>query len=243
MSEPVAATADVPDTTANKEAQNIVDDVAADATAQKGAEQLPSFDLKAATDRALQFLATASNETLGACLVGLGAGTYLILGRVGLVLIGVVGGVVLHATWEGQSQSGDGADQKGKSSEARKRELGALVANRILDWRDSKAKQDGDGPDSDLSLKLYSGKNLDYSEFRPETATALTELTDAIIRDYVKYVLYALYNNLSNPIQMVVFANFAYRRCLPQLMPPNSHCFYALRVRAPLSQATGRQFC
>ncbi|KAF1925831.1 uncharacterized protein M421DRAFT_423392 [Didymella exigua CBS 183.55] len=191
MSDPVTATANAnaPVSTADTPLNDVVDGVAAGNAPQKAAaDQGLSFDVKTLTDRALQFLATASNETLGACLVGLGAGTYLILGRVGLVLIGVVGGVVLHATWEGQLHGGEDAE-KGKSSETRKRELGAHVATRILDWRDKKDKQDGHTDDSNLSLKLYSGKNLDYSEFKPETAAALTELTDAVIRDYVKYVL------------------------------------------------------
>ncbi|KAF3007542.1 hypothetical protein E8E13_006482 [Curvularia kusanoi] len=191
MSDPVAATMNAPDAAAAAD-EPLRDTEAPTADADNGApkkeaEQLPPFDVKALTDRALHFLATASNETLGACLVGLGAGTYLILGRVGLVLIGVVGGVVLHATWEGQPQSGESAEPKGKSSEARKRELGAHVANRILDWRDKTGKLDEEPASSDLSLKLYSGKSLDYSDFKPETAAALTELTDAVIRDYVKW--------------------------------------------------------
>ncbi|XP_014556521.1 hypothetical protein COCVIDRAFT_26742 [Bipolaris victoriae FI3] len=146
-----------------------------------------SIDLKALTDRALHFLATASNETLGACLAGLGAGTYLILGRVGLVLIGVVGGVVLHATWEGYHNDSQGG--QGKSAEARRRELGADIAQRVLDWRNSHSLHDtAEKHDSyDLNVQLYSGKKLDYSDFRPETAAALTELTDAVIRDYVKW--------------------------------------------------------
>ncbi|KAF1830386.1 hypothetical protein BDW02DRAFT_534204 [Decorospora gaudefroyi] len=149
------------------------------------------LDVKALTDRTLHFLATASNETLGACLAGLGAGTYLILGRVGLVLIGVVGGVVLHATWEGHH--GDIKQTNGKSAEARRRELGADIAQRVLDWRSAKTQHKGDGDDdgekdrSDFNVQLYSGKQLDYSAFKPETAAALTELTDAVIRDYVKW--------------------------------------------------------
>ena len=56
------------------------------------------------SERALEFLSNASNETLGACIVGLAAVTWLVLERVGLVLIGervglvligIVGGVVL----------------------------------------------------------------------------------------------------------------------------------------------------
>ncbi|KAF2028266.1 hypothetical protein EK21DRAFT_70158 [Setomelanomma holmii] len=155
---------------------------------QKATSNAPSVDVKALTDRALHFLAAASNETLGACLVGLSAGTYLILGRVGLVLIGVVGGVVLHATWEGNAQGDDG-EKKGKSNDTRRRELGVDVAHRVLDWRDKRTQEKGAHGDdtSDLSLKLYSGKPLDFSEFQPETAAALTELTDAVIRDYVKW--------------------------------------------------------
>ncbi|PVH95599.1 hypothetical protein DM02DRAFT_617804 [Periconia macrospinosa] len=154
----------------------------------------PPLDVKALTDRALTFLATASNETLGACLVGLGASTYLILGRVGLLLIGVVGGVVLHATWEGHGHGTQGHDA-GQSVD-RKREVGVDIARRVLDWRDKtengndgdKEKEGADAKeDSDLAVKLFSGKELDYSEFRPETAAALTELTDAVIRDYVKW--------------------------------------------------------
>jgi hypothetical protein len=155
---------------------------------QKGLDA-PSIDVRALTDSTLHFLATASNETLGACLVGLGAGTYLVLGRVGLILIGVLGGVVLHATWEGHAHSHVG--DKTPVQEARKREAGVDVARRVLDWRgkttpgDEKILED----DDDLDVRLHSGKELDFSDFRPETAAALTELTDAVIRDYVKCVL------------------------------------------------------
>lgn len=154
------------------------------------AEDAPTFDITAFTDRALTFLSTASNETLGACLVGLGASTYLILGRVGLLLIGVVGGVVLHATWEGQGHGASGHDA-GQTT-GRKRELGIDIAHRVLNWRGTEGKnnhKNDDTDDSDLAVRLFAGKELDYSEFRPETAAALTELTDAVIRDYVKYVV------------------------------------------------------
>ncbi|KAF2195558.1 hypothetical protein K469DRAFT_649637 [Zopfia rhizophila CBS 207.26] len=153
---------------------------------QTCAEAAPS-NLQALTDRTLHFLANASNETLGACLVGLGATTYFILGRFGILLIGGVVGVVLHATWEGHSNS-DG-DNKAQSQEARRRELGIDVVHRVLDWRDTVAenKEKGQEEESNTDVKLYSGKNLDFSDFRPETAKALMELTDAVIRDYVKW--------------------------------------------------------
>lgn len=137
----------------------------------------------AALDATLRFFATASNETLGACVVGLCASTYLVLGRVGLVLIGAVGGVVLHATWDAQ-QSG-GHDANGGDAARRRKELGIEVAHRVLEWRDKRRKpdeKDEDGIDSTSKLQL-----LDYSEFQPETRQALVSLTDAVIRDYVKW--------------------------------------------------------
>ncbi|KAJ4303225.1 hypothetical protein N0V90_002118 [Kalmusia sp. IMI 367209] len=151
----------------------------------KDKETSPPIDWKVLVDRALHFLSTASNETLGACLVGLGAGTYLILGRVGLILIGVVGGVALHATWESHARGHIGGET---SQEARRRELGVDIAHRVLEWRDKKVQDGGkDEDDADPTVKLYSGQELDFSDFRPETAAALTELTDAVIRDYVKW--------------------------------------------------------
>lgn len=190
MSDPVAATTRSPrDSVADKPHDPAILHVADVPEPQKVAEGAPALDVKALSDSALHFLATASNETLGACLVGLGAGTYLILGRVGLVLIGVVGGVVLHATWDGQRQGGKSSEADGKGADARRRELGVDIAHRVLDWRDTRTQEKAaSAHDPDLSLKLYLGTKLDYADFKPETAAALTELTDAVIRDYVKYV-------------------------------------------------------
>ncbi|KAJ4374920.1 hypothetical protein N0V83_001998 [Neocucurbitaria cava] len=189
MSEPVQAPPSLHDSLSEKPHDSPVRNVAEQPESKQARDSSPGLEVKALTDRALHFLATASNETLGACLAGLGAGTYLILGRVGLVLIGVVGGVVLHATWEGRTQDADAGENKAKSAEARRRELGVDIAHRVLDWRDTRAPEGSkDGDDGqDLNLMLYSGKKLDYSDFKPETAAALTELTEAVIRDYVKW--------------------------------------------------------
>lgn len=134
-------------------------------------------------DKSLHFLAHASNETLGACLVGLGATTYLILGRVGLVVIGLAGGVVLHATWEGTRN--DDRDEATKMAELqRKREAGVEVVKRLLDWRDSKANMTKSAREE---LSVSPGAELGYSGFEPNTAEALEQLTNAVITDYVRY--------------------------------------------------------
>jgi hypothetical protein len=141
------------------------------------------------TDLVLTFLSNASNDTLGACAIGLCASTYLVLGRVGLVLIGTVVGVVLHATWEGSHGDEDGTDNALRKRRPRRKELGIEVARRLLDWK--ARNRDGEAAVEDEGVKVEASvatRPLDYAEFRPATGAALTALTDAIIRDYVKYV-------------------------------------------------------
>ena len=138
--------------------------------------------LQVFTDRALHFLAHASNETLGACLAGLGASTYFIFGRVGLVIIGVAGGVVLHATWEGIR--GDDRDEHTKRLEQqRKKENGLELARRLLDLRVSAETAE----DEREEAKLNATHQIDFSRFEPETAAALDTFVNAVLRDYVHY--------------------------------------------------------
>ena len=160
----------------------------ANQTNQQNTTESLASQAQSLTSRALQFLSEASNETLGACLVGLGATTYLVLGRVGLVLIGVVSGVALHAHWENKAE--DGGDEESRAKELRRRrDVGLDVAQRVLDWRrQSVLSRSHDGLETTVASgsKSLSGKALDYSGFKPGTAAALNDLTDAIIQDYVK---------------------------------------------------------
>ena len=154
-------------------------------------DNAPSFSdhVQKYTGILLDFLSNASNETLGACVVGLGASTYFVLGRIGLVLIGIVGGVVLHATWEynGQNHGHEGDDIKALELR-RRREVGLDVVRRLLDWRDSKSGSDKAKQErSQVTARSSSKPDLDYSSLAPATSAALEGLSDAIIRDYVKY--------------------------------------------------------
>ncbi|KAF2402397.1 hypothetical protein EJ06DRAFT_490811 [Trichodelitschia bisporula] len=135
------------------------------------------------TDQALRFLSSASNETLGACLVGLGATTYLVLGRVGLVLMGVAGGVVLHATWEAGSTDGKSREEE----EWRRKQAGVDIVQQALDWRRKQHEALNTEGEEQVRVERHPGITLDFSSFQPETAAALNELTDAVIRDYVKW--------------------------------------------------------
>ena len=152
-----------------------------------------SYRLRAFQDSALRFLSNASNETLGACAVGLAASTYLVLGRLGLVLIGAVGGIVLHANWEARADYEPEKGEKQASAGARKKkELGVEVVKRVLDWRDR--KHDSSEGETASAITAVDKKDisdpsqpLDYSELPSDTRKALDNLTDAVIRDYVKW--------------------------------------------------------
>ena len=129
------------------------------------------------TSHTLDWISNASNESLGACLLGLCAITYMILGRVGLVVIGIFGGVVLHATWEDAAR--DHTNDEAKELDVkRKREKSLDIVKRVLDWR-------GRAPDDNETVQ-EGVEEVDFAGFRPETRTALEGLVDTIIKDYVK---------------------------------------------------------
>jgi len=150
-------------------------------------QDLPNTVPQELIDYTLNFLSTSSNETLLGVFSLLILLTYIILGRIGLLLIGVAVGVVLHASWEGSDHEHAGeASHTNKSN--RRRELALEVSHRLLDWPKrvvaSDNQNDNDGPISspeDLSLA-----DLEYATFQPATAGALRTLTDAVIKDYVK---------------------------------------------------------
>ncbi|KAL8710824.1 MAG: hypothetical protein Q9220_004627 [cf. Caloplaca sp. 1 TL-2023] len=127
----------------------------------------------------LRFLSEASNETLGACLAGLGAITYLILGRVGLVLMGIVGGIALHATWEENTAFSRTQGRKQKEDPVD-------VLHRIFDWRRDR-NIDESMTSGGLEIEPSTTSRLDFSKLPSATGAALTGLADAVIRDYVKW--------------------------------------------------------
>lgn len=129
----------------------------------------------------LQFLSAANNATLAALGGVTIAITYFVLGRLSLVLFGVVTGIGLHSSWEGYQEYGDESAKAGPS--IRRRELGIEVVKRLLNWEESRTT---DKPRYQANPKDMSMTKLDYSDFQPATAAALNTLTDAVIRDYVQ---------------------------------------------------------
>ncbi|KAL9128419.1 MAG: hypothetical protein Q9217_002910 [Psora testacea] len=111
--------------------------------------------------------------------------TYLVLGRVGLLLIGVVGGVVLHAVWENAGL--DGANDGAKATEAGKRRRKGLdVVTKALDWRLNSKDDEGGPKGGDIDAPTTS-QEADFSGFPPDMKGALESFTGAIMRDYVHW--------------------------------------------------------
>ncbi|KAK4131166.1 hypothetical protein BT67DRAFT_444942 [Trichocladium antarcticum] len=127
------------------------------------------------TAKVVRFIATATPGTLGGVAVGLAATTYLVLGRLGLVLIGAFGGIVSFIQWEQRNVD---------VVRAVRGERGADVLARLLAAK--KGAEDvlltPQSADDQESALAHS-----FDEFRPETRVAMNELVDAVIDNYVKW--------------------------------------------------------
>ncbi|KAF7712879.1 Uncharacterized protein PECH_001853 [Penicillium ucsense] len=151
-----------------------------------------AIDPQELIDRTLDFLASASNETLIGVLVALVCVIYAVFGRLGLLLIGMGAGVLLHASWEGSLSTGSSI---GASTAPRKRqELALEVSQRLLDWpRQASAEhltatvsKENKHAGVIAAPEDLTAADLEYATFRPATAAALRSFTDAVVTDYVK---------------------------------------------------------
>ncbi|KAF3492035.1 PX domain-containing protein [Arthroderma uncinatum] len=133
-------------------------------------------------DQVSLFLAHADRITLASISAGLIAVSYVVFGRLALLLVGAVGGVVLHIWWEGRESAADG---DGEAAGKRKRqELSLEVANRLTSLYADRGAKSGEDEDA-----LHKSRDavLDYSRLGPATGTALTAFTDSVIADYVNW--------------------------------------------------------
>lgn len=120
-------------------------------------------------DSALAFLATATPEKLVGIFTVLIIATYILLGRLGLILIGTILGVVLHASWEG-----GGLDARRKQTEG-----SVELAGRLLDWDPRKNKPG-------KTNVTNSGDIEYYVDLPPIIADALASFADGVIEAHVK---------------------------------------------------------
>ena len=106
----------------------------------------------------------------GGCLVLV----WMLLGKIGLLLIGFACGVALHP-WLEQFR------EPTKLAESRsRRELGIEIVDRLMKWQRLAVPSDAQTiPSADTSP-------ADFSDFRPSTARALAKASDTIIQQYVE---------------------------------------------------------
>ncbi|RHZ53163.1 hypothetical protein CDV55_101745 [Aspergillus turcosus] len=143
---------------------------------------------KGAVDYMLHFLSSSDNSTLAGVAASLAIVTYVLLGRIGLLLIGLVAGVALHASWE-TADTGLNGDQTGIYSIHRRKELSLNIANRLLELSSRKRSEpnSNNGGNIAKAAEQISELELDFSGFPPKTAAALRSLTNAVIKDYVNH--------------------------------------------------------
>lgn len=155
------------------EKKSLIGDETNSSTAHATPCSPPSND-EPLTAKALQFASTASASTLAGIGIGFAAVVYLILGRIGLVLIGAFGGVLGFIAWEARNP---------EIARIVRGEQGVDVLERLhLDLKGARPGKEENREEDDEQFAI---KALD--EFRPETREALGGLIDAIIRDYVKW--------------------------------------------------------
>ncbi|KAL4877924.1 PXA domain-containing protein [Aspergillus karnatakaensis] len=146
-----------------------------------GAGKSNVTQMKDLLDFVLDFLSSCSNERLLLVLACLAGVTYIILGRLGLLLIGTALGVALHASWE-KSQD----EHSGELQSLNRKQTSLNVVQRLLEWERNKPL----GCPTSLEKDDIDGAldtELDISSFGPATATALQSLIDAAMRDYVNH--------------------------------------------------------
>ncbi|KAK4109445.1 hypothetical protein N656DRAFT_783032 [Canariomyces notabilis] len=123
----------------------------------------------------IQFIATATPGTLGVVAVGLAAITYLVLGRLGLVLIGAFGGIVTFIHWEQRSA---------EVQRTIRGERGVDVLARLLEAKKNSQNAMLNEPSAD---EQETALVRSFDDLRPETREAMNELVDAVIENYVKW--------------------------------------------------------
>ncbi|EJT80647.1 PX domain-containing protein [Gaeumannomyces tritici R3-111a-1] len=126
------------------------------------------------TNKTIQFLSTATPETLGTIAVGLAATTYFVLGSLGILLIGAFAGAAGVISWEARSP---------EVARNVRGEKGVDALTRILDYKGAlSVAAEADGKDGEDAAPFRG-----FEDFQPETRDALNGLVDAVIRDYVNW--------------------------------------------------------
>lgn len=165
----------------------------------------------------LRHLSNASNETAVATSIGLAILIYFVFGRLGLLLIGVVVGVVLHASWEVKESSSSARLRLQRRKQLKR--TGLEVVDTLLHWRtevnesSKEEAQTGHG-------NRETAHDIDSLKSLPKTADAVEQLKDAILQNYVTWGNLNLWIECStNNLQFLVLASLPWRAQFSPRLP------------------------
>lgn len=130
---------------------------------------------------AISFLAGCSLHSRIAIATTSVAVFYLFFGRLLFLVIGVLGGVILHAWWEESNPHPDW--DRDNEAKRKRRELGVEIAQRLLGREGLSTAHSRTG---DPSGSNPENSESDFSDLNPATAAALETMVDAVINDYVR---------------------------------------------------------
>ncbi|KAK2748688.1 hypothetical protein FQN57_000269 [Myotisia sp. PD_48] len=130
-------------------------------------------------NQAALFVAHADRVTLAGTAGGLVVITYLLFGKLTLLLIGIIGGVILHVWWEDEFIGG-GDNQRDAPDGRKRQELSIEIADRL-----TRGTVHGEPMNDQDATSAEIVAAADYSKLSPAISTALTALTDSVIRGYV----------------------------------------------------------
>ena len=124
----------------------------------------------------ISFISQCSSRSRVALACAFLAALHVFFGRLLFLIVGFVGGVILHAWWEESNSCPDG---EGKNAiKQTRRDLGLAVAQRLMNWEGASTTHfHADAPSTSES---------DFSDLNPATATALDAIVDAVISGYVR---------------------------------------------------------
>ncbi|KAA8914501.1 PXA domain-containing protein [Sphaerosporella brunnea] len=116
-------------------------------------------------NKVIEYLSAAPPEQLIAISIGGAVVLYAVLGKLGLLFVGVVVGAVGHASL----------------NLAHAKKDGSVFSVEFHDWLEARKRAAGEEAGDDAVLV-----KVHFSSLPPETAKAMEELVDAIVRDYVR---------------------------------------------------------
>lgn len=102
---------------------------------------------------------------------------WLLLGKIGLVLIGVVSGIQLRSLWEKYGHP-RGSDESCLKKADRSRQLGIEVVHRLMTWQSLERPRTPAG--------TCEASVADFSDFQPAMGVALSAVSNEVVEQYVE---------------------------------------------------------